>query len=288
MGRGGRHKWRAYDSVLKASPGPASGKCVLAPVCNLMHIVDMKATVDYINNRISKDGHTSRSLLQADAVLTSCIDGQWRAQAYVVLRTAAGVIPHIFNGPYFLAPGSNYTMTVVNNEPENACNRVCMHTDRPSFSSEESIRNAILCVAPLVNENVDPLSLAFKDAVSSRLVMFMRHHVKDQSTGQRDTLAGSSSNSSDTETDSGYSSPASPRPPVMRMPPLPLQKPPRPPPFEKPRFITIEDLLQSAFATHFVDSKGFGRPVSPLAPPNHAEYQPLVFCSVMSSLQVEC
>jgi hypothetical protein len=256
-----------------------------------MDIVDMKATLDYINNRISKDGHTSRSLLQADAVLTSRVDGQWRAQAYVVLRTSTGAIPHLFNGPYFIAPGSNYTITVANNEPGNACNRVCMHIDRPSFSSEESIRHAILSVAPLINEKVNPLSLAFRDAVSSRLVMFMRHHVKDQSAGQRDTSTGSPYSCSDTDTDSGYSSLASPRPPVARMPPLPPEKPPKPPrplPFKKPLFTTIEDLLQSAFATHFVDSKGFGRPVSPLAPPDHAEYQPFVFCSVMSSLQTEC
>jgi hypothetical protein len=90
---------------MKAAPGPASGRCVLAPVSNLMNIVDMKATVDYINGRISKDGHTSVSLLQADAVLTSRVDGQWRAQAYVVLRTATGAIPHLFNGLYFIAPG---------------------------------------------------------------------------------------------------------------------------------------------------------------------------------------
>jgi len=256
-----------------------------------MDIVDMKATVDYINNRISKDGHTSKSLLQASAVLTSRVNGQWRAQAYVVLRTSTGAIPHLFNGPHFTAPGSNYMITVADNEPENACNRLCMHTDRASFSSEESIRNAILCVAHMINETTDPLSLAFQDAVSSRLVMFMRHHVKDQSTGQRYTSSGMAPSSSDTDTDSEYSSPASPRPPIVRIPPLPPQKPPKPTcplPFEKPRFATIEDLLQSAFATHFVDSKGFGRPLSPLAPPDHAVYQPLIFCSVMPSLETEC
>lgn len=282
MGRRRRQQWHTHDALVKAAPQTNNGVCILAPVCNLMDIVDMCATIGFVNNYLCKEGHESR--LHAHAVLTSRVDGHWQSQAQVVFRTSVGSMPCAIQGKSFTAPGSNYAVTVCEQEPENEHTRKSIYSE--ALSSESTIRQSVRAVSSLINEHVDPRSLPFRNAVLSRLRMFMRYHVNEDSVTPPDLSTGDHSSSNDTESESDPNSLESLQSHVADMPLLISVKPRPlvPQPFKKPQFDTIEDLLQPAFATHFVDSNGHERAVPLLAPPEHLKYQPLVFCSTASSM----
>ena len=119
MGRGRRGIWRAYRFTDKPTPEDANGQCVVAPVTTVADLIDMCATVAFVNNDSSaRRANTKLGALRATAVMTHRVNGQWRSQVVVIFRTLAGVLPSTLDtssGKY-MAPGSYYQIRYRNSD----------------------------------------------------------------------------------------------------------------------------------------------------------------------------
>lgn len=290
-----RNEWRSYRPPdVHGRPG---GACVVAPVNSVADVVEMCATISYINSNTFKYRSSTRfSSLRANAVFTTRVPGHWRTQVFVVFRTLSGPLPAgvgTDGTTQYQAPGSAYALQICTNEPEDVSTRRLLSDN----TTEESLHDAVRAVCALIHESLDPNSLSFKDAVSSRLRYFKRRNTMDTVGRVAAAHAGvEASSTSGSESDSGGLVDGKPPcgPPPGFVPPLPLEPPvarpvashAAPAAFQKPDFESAEDLFFS-FATHVIDHvSGRGRPVDPLKPVSLLDKtdrttnvpQPLVFC----------
>ena len=298
MGRGSRGKWRLYRFTDEPTPGGSKGPCVVAPVSTVADLIDMCATVAFVNKDSSAHkANTKLGALRATAVMTRRVNGHWRSQTVVIFRTLSGALPsmlHTSSGKY-TSPGSYYQIYKSDSEPEDAANKRVV----ANASIEESLHEAIRMVGSMIHESPDPASLFFKDAVASRLRLFNKSHLSQCPTPFNDIF--SSDSTSGSESDSTETSPVArptgvaggaPRPLMAPLPPLHLKPwipslPPEPPPttkpgsiaFERPSFENVEELFYS-FATHITDpATGRSMELDPLRTAHFRDQaQPLIFC----------
>lgn len=300
MARGRRGTWRAYRFADEPAPGGVVGACVVAPVDTVADLIDMCATVAFVNNDSSAHkANTKLGALRATAVMTRKVSGHWRSQTIVVFRTLSGSLPRTLetSSGRYMAPGSYYEICKSDWEPEEICNRRTVS----NASIEESLNEAIRIVGSMIHESTDPASLFFKDAVASRLRLFHKCHLSQCPT----PFDVFSSDSSGSEFDSTEPSPTV-RPggafvaaPLRRViesiqsepwiPPLPPEPPEAPRPtlientnhdaFERPYFDNVEELFYS-FATHITDPvTGKSLAIEPIRSTHFQDQaQPLVFC----------
>ena len=301
MGRGRRGTWRAYRFTDEPTPEGAKGQCVVAPVATVADLIDMCATVAFVNKDSSAHkANTKLGALRATAVMTRRVNGHWRSQAVVIFRTLSGALPGTLQTPSgkYTAPGSYYELHKSNSEPEDASNKRMVS----NASIEESLHEAIRIVGSMIHESPDPASLSFKDAVASRLRLFNKSQLSQCQTPLNAVF--SSDSTSGEESDSTEPSPVArptgvaggaPRPPMAQLlprrlkpwiPPLPPEPPPPPPTkkhgsvaFERPNFENVEELFYS-FATHVTDpATGESRALDPLRTTHFRDQaQPLIFC----------
>lgn len=295
MGHRRKNTWRSYRLLDVHGSGRPSGACVVAPVNSVADVVEMCATISYINSTIiTYNSGTRLSSLRANAVFTARVSGHWRTQVFVVFRTLLGPLPAGMgkNGEKtYKVPGSAYELHIRDSEPEDVSTRRVL-TDN---TAEESLHDAVRTACTLIHEALDPNSLSFKDTVSSRLRYFKRFNTVAPIAEAAEACVSSSneadSDSTDDSLDSSDDAAHSCNSPREVVPPLP----PGPPPpmravaqsavaaFKKPSFSSVEDLFFS-FATHVFDNaSGHGRPVDPLKPIHLVDKarfvpQPLVFC----------
>jgi hypothetical protein len=270
----------------------------LAPVKSVADIVEMCATISYVNSTIIKyNSGTRLSSLRANAVFTAHVSGHWRTQVFVVFRTLLGPLPAgIGDGgaKTYNAPGSAYELQIRESEPEDVSTRRVL-TDN---TTEESLHDAVRAACALIHESLDPNSLSFKDTVSSRLRYFKRFNTVVPTGATKEVCVSSSneedSDSTDASLDLNDDRQHCHNPPRAIAPPLPAGPQPFVKPvaqsaaiaFKKPSFSSVEDLFHS-FATHVFDNaSGHGRPVDPLKPIHLVDKarfvpQPLVFCHVI-------
>lgn len=298
MGRGRRETWRAYRFTFEPTPEDSKGQCVVAPVATVADLIDMCATVAFVNKDSSAhQANTKLGALRATAVMTRRVHGHWRSQAVVILRTLSGALPstlQTLSGKY-TAPGSSFELYKSESEPEDATNKRVVS----NACIEKSLHEAIRIVGSMIHESPDPASLFFKDAVASRLRLFNKSQLSQRPTPLNDTF--SSDSTSEAESDSTEMSPVArptgtaggaPRPLTAPLPRLSLEPwmpslPPEPPhtkkagsiAFERPRFENVEELFYS-FATHITDpATGKSRALDPLMATHFRDQaQPLIFC----------
>jgi len=245
----------------------------LAPVTSVADLIDMCATVAFVNKDSSAHkANTKLGALRATAVMTCRVNGRWRSQTVVVFRTLSGALPSVLqtSGKY-TAPGSCYDLYKSDSEPENAS----IKREVSNAFVEESLHEAIRVVGSILHESPDPVSLFFKDAVASRLRLFNKSQLSKCSTPLNEM--SSSENTSGTESDFTETSPVARHTGVAGGASRPLQAPFA---FERPSFENVEELFYS-FATHITDpTTGMGLALNPLLSTKHVrdQAQPLVFC----------
>lgn len=295
MGHRRKNVWRSYRLLDVHGSGRPAGACVVAPVNSVTDIVEMCATISYINSTTIKyNSGTRLSSLRANAVFTARASGHWRTQVFVVFRTLSGPLPAGMgeNGAEaYKVPGSEYQLHVRASEPDHVSTRRVL-TDN---TAEESLLDAVRTACTLIHEAVDPNSLSFKDTVSSRLRYLKRFNTVAHAAA---TTEACLSSSNEEDSDSTYDSldarddtahcrnrrwaVVPPIPPGL-LPPVRAVAQSAVVAFKKPIFSRVEDLFFS-FATHVFDNaSGHGRPVDPLKPIHLVDKarffpQPLVFC----------
>lgn len=248
------------------SPVCDTGQYVLAPVTELMDIIDMCACIGVINSSVVRCNEDSLSkTLKACYVFKARHNRhgcQGRAQTFIAFRATCERLPqHFIQGRGRLTVrGSNYVFYVAAVSSYDPYYMVGTSMGG-SATQEECMNNALVAAAFLINEALDPTSLMFKDAVVSRFSFLARQQSK---TPVVPTL-----------------------PPKITASPLPNNTTCLPcetmssqtPNFKKPDFDSIEDLLHS-FATHSLDNDGPGRPISPSdVPVAKSKCQSFVFCA---------
>jgi len=270
----------------------------VAPVATLADLIDMCATVVFVNKDSSAHkANTKLGALRATAVMMRRVNGHWRRQAVVVFRTLSGALPSMLQTPSgkYTAPGSYYELHKSDSEPEDASNKRVVS----NASMEESLHEAVRIVGSMIHESPDPVSLFFKDAVESRLRLFNKSQLFQCPMPLNDIFSSDRTNGAEsvsTET-SPFARPTcvaggALRPPQAPLPPLHLKTlssplPTEPPPtkksgsiaFERPSFENVEELFYS-FATHTTDpATGKSRALDPLRTTHFRDQtQPLVFC----------
>lgn len=246
--RRGVRSWRPISAWVDPRVG---APLVLAPVYAVADLIEVVAGVAFINFEARKG-----TALYASCVFSAHQNGNWRAQTFIAFRSLSGALPDCFGAyPTHSVAGSTYTFLRVAQLPEE---RHCVvDVDVGNSAPErETLNRAILAASCAINEDINPESAPFLDAVASRYSFFVR-------------LARSQP-------------PAPDSPVAMAMPPLPPGDPPlrkRVETFEKPVFSTAEDLFH-AFATHTKDANtGAVRALAPAETlKDKRGFQPLVFC----------
>ena len=285
--RGNRRRanWKALSPWLESTHVRPGTPFLLAPVNHVADIIDACSGVKFINYMTgSFNGDPPASRLTAHRVFTYKEPGKWRATTFIAFTSKSGFLPSVFNGlSVYSIHGSEYTFTVVKDLPQERHNVVDV-TLNGVASEAEALRRAVVTSSEFINEEINPMSEPFNDAVLSRYNFFVR---------QRMTPTASRQCSESSESVQSVGSPMQPR--ITAQPPLPPGPPPYPPPgrlkaesFHKPDFESIEDLM-FAFSTHVIDtSTGLGRALSPLElMTDRSKYQPLVFCSPQP-ITVQC
>ena len=281
-----RGKWRARLFSNQTIAWDATGECVLAPVLTMADLIDVCATVAFVNNDSSAHkANTKLGALRATAVMARRVYGHRRSQVVVVFRTLSGALPSTLqtSSKRYMAPGSSYELVASESEPEDASNRRRVST----MSIEESICEAIHIAGSMIHESPDPASLFFKDAVASRLRLFHKSRLSRCPTPLDDLSSRNSSDLSSSESDSDDSG-ASPVVPATEV----AEGAPSPPPkaklpkyvesiaaFQRPVFESVEELFYS-FATHTTDpDTGKSRLMDPLRTTHFRDQaQALIFC----------
>lgn len=274
-------RW-SYRLLDVHGPGQPSGACVVAPLSSVADIVDVCATVGYVNScKVTCSAEARLGALRASAVFTAPMNGLWRRKVFIVLRTLSGPLPPGVGkegAKTYKAPGSTYIMQVCENEPSDVSHRYALSDN----TAEGSLCDAVRTVCALIHESVDTASLAFKDAVSSRLRYFKRCN-SAIATHQRTVQASDASTNSD---DSDSTDDAPSRPPSRPPAPRKASSHGTVVAFQKPNFSSVEDLFFS-FATHVIDNNvGLARRLNPLNPVHLTDKtrfvpQALVFCHAM-------
>ena len=171
MSRGRRGNGHRHTHSFTDQPTPvnANGKCVVAPLSTISDLIDMCATVAFVNNVSSAHSANMKlHALRATSVIT--LNGHWRSRIAVVFHTLSGTLPHtiLTNSGKYAAPGSSYEIFQSDNESEKYKNSRSV----PDASIEVSLHHAIRIVGSMIHESPDPVSIYFKDAVASRLRLF--------------------------------------------------------------------------------------------------------------------
>lgn len=254
MARRNKQVWRAYRPATGSVPRTWSGAYILAPTPDIASMVDMCATVAYINSRITP---SKRRVLNTQAFISIQVPGHWRVKPFVVFRAERqDLISEMRTAPFYSAPSSNYALNILDSTPTSFGKWTDCWT-HGVLTSAQALDNAIKHASAFVGESVDPNSAFFKDAVASRLQSFER------SEAGRGDGADSSDSTTSSEADNQEW-----HPPLLA----------HTTPFEKPTSTALDDLLY-AFATHGMNN-ATGVPLPLMHPPlpKHM-YQPLVFVS---------
>lgn len=247
----------------------ASGHHVWASFSCLSELVDLYATVTFVNEQVTIKGKSKLSdALKALAVVTHVPPDARRPRHTVVLRTESGDLPDALKEKaVFSAPGSTYSVHMHTTPPPHCVYRVECNFPEPALG-KETLDRAVRAAANLLNERVDPTSLLFRDIVASRVRMFKRKQIEEELS------------SAIAEHDRGG---AYGRRPVCTVAdvvctPPPPHDPPRVDVFAKPASTRLEDLVH-AFAGEFkgVASIPHRRPrVVPFAKPESTRLEDLL------------
>lgn len=270
---------------------------LIAPVRNVADIIDICAGVKFINYMSeSFHGAPPASRLTAQSFYTHTHDRH--VTRCIAFGSKCGTLPGLLSGlTTYNVFGSEYTFKIAAKGVPIQGNNVVDVTLGGFAKEPEALNIAVVAASESINEDINPLTSTFKEAVSSRYNFFVKQILMLSTTRKY----------SDTyESAQRVASPVQPtQPPLPPGPPPPLSPtahplPPLPPPhvgvdrlsprsgcrdggngtFCKPKFKSVEDLM-FAFSTHVIDSvTGVGRPLSPLEPMlDCSKFQPLVFCS---------
>ena len=274
--RGGRRRsgWKSFVPW-EETPSFTKGPVCLAPVNKVADIIEMCATVNYINGiESSNDDNPGIVRLKANSVFTAREAGQWRSQTFAAFSTLNGTLPTVLKKRHaYIAKGSEYALTIADKLPEERHNVVDVSLNGLA-SDTEALYKTVAALAMSINENINPHSQAFKDAVASRFSLFARQRITPSV--KREPSANSESSAS---TNNSLPTPS------MHSLSHPRRHKSITAAFKKPVFDSIEELLHFAFATHTIDHiTGLGRPLLPdELPTDPSKCQALVFCSPVGS-----
>ena len=273
---------------------------LIAPVRNVADIIDICAGVKFINYMSeSFHGAPPASRLTAQRFYTHGHGKSWSARTRcIAFGSKCGTLPGLLSGlTTYNVFGSEYTFKIakgVARKIEMQGNSVVDVTLGGFAKETEALNIAVVAASESINEDINPLTSTFKDAVSSRYNFFVKQLLMLSTTHQYSDTYESAQRV-------GYPVQLT-QPPLPPGPPPPLSPPahPRSPlhigvdrlslrsgcrgggdgAFCKPKFKSVDELM-FAFSTHVIDSvTGVGRPLSPLEPMlDCSKCQPLVFCS---------
>jgi len=282
--RNRRNGWKSFIPW-QETPSRTKGPVCLAPVNTVADIIDMCATVNYINGVESiNDENPGTVKLKANCVFTARKEGQWRSQTFAAFSTPSGILPAVLKDLLaYTANGSEYALIVADQLPVDRQNVVDV-TFNGVASDTMILHKTVASLSASINENISAHSEAFKDAVASRFSFFARQRLIPSVKRESSTNSESSTSKNNLPQTSSIRILQRPRPR------RPTSITPAPPPqgrspnmtattFKKPTFASIEDLL-FAFATHTIDHRtGHGRPLAPHeSPADPSKCQALVFC----------
>lgn len=255
-------------------------RCAFSTRASCNYVVKSASTasrvkfINYTSGSLCGDSPISR--LIAHRVFTSREEGKWKAVTFIAFSSKSGTLPSLLDGlKVYSIFGSEYTFTVCKELPPEQ-NNVVDVTMGGLAGEAEALNRALAAASKLINDNIDPVSEIFKDAVLSRYNFF----VKQRLTAPKRILERPPLPSESPSTR-----------PLPQWDPLfpqrshsPLDKRLETECFQKPEFKSIDELM-FAFSTHTIDSfTGLGRPLSPLEPTTEFfKYQSLVFYSPQST-----
>lgn len=149
---------------------------VWAPVYDVASIVDMAATITFINYVLESRSNSSfANVLRPSCVCMTDARTKGSPAAIVVFKPACGQMPdELRDRPFYSAPQCDYRLTCCKCEPTDQAHRKVYCASAAIASSKDALESAVRTSADALKEKIDPAAEYFTDSVASRVRMMLR------------------------------------------------------------------------------------------------------------------